>query len=82
MAPSVIQTIEKPMEPQALNRITRLEEKLSLSEDLLDHLNRMVATQQEQISVLAREVQRLRDAMASAQDGGPTGQHDERPPHY
>ena len=70
------------MDTQTLNRITRLEEKLSLSEDLLDHLNRLVATQQEQIGGLAREVQRLRDALASTQDGGPAGQHDERPPHY
>ncbi|MEY4646978.1 MAG: SlyX, partial [Bacteroidota bacterium] len=45
------------------NRLTRLEEKVSLAEDLLDHLNRMVATQQDQIAVLAREVQRLRDAL-------------------
>lgn len=70
------------MNPQLPERITRLEEKLSLSEDLLEHLNRMVATQQQQIAVLAREVQRLREAMITAQEGGPGGQHDERPPHY
>lgn len=70
------------MQTPTLNRITRLEEKLTLSDDLLDHLNRRVATQQEQIEALAREVRRLRDALSSAQDGGPAGPHDERPPHY
>ncbi|MEY4862643.1 MAG: hypothetical protein RLZ51_738 [Pseudomonadota bacterium] len=70
------------MDLQVNERITRLEEKLSLSEDLLDHLNRLVATQQEQIAVMAREIQRLRDSLAAGQPDGVSGQHDERPPHY
>jgi len=82
VAPCTEPTLAEPMDTPDSNRLTRLEEKVSLAEDLLDHLNRMVATQQDQIAVLAREVQRLRDALASAQEGGPSGQHNERPPHY
>ncbi|MFZ9405561.1 MAG: SlyX family protein [Burkholderiaceae bacterium] len=70
------------MDHQADARLTRLEEKLSLSEDLLDHLNRLVATQQEQIAIMAREIKRLRDALASAQSDGTAGPDHEKPPHY
>lgn len=63
-------------------RITELEIKLSYTEDLLDTLNELVARQQQDISVLLREVGQLRQqgtepGMAAAQNP-----RDELPPHY
>ena len=63
-------------------RLNRIEEKLSLSEDLVESLNLIVAKQQEQIAVMARELQRLSEAVSEARQGGPQPLLDERPPHY
>jgi SlyX protein len=62
-------------------RLTRLEIKLSYTEDLLDTLNQLVATQQDQIDLLLREVARLRQ-QSSASPSGPHNLRDELPPHY
>ena len=64
-------------------RLMDLEVKLSFAEDLLDHLNDLVARQQEQIDLLIREVGKLKDRAPEA--GGGAGTRDPRddiPPHY
>ena len=64
------------------DRLTALEIKTCFNDDLLDTLNRLVTRQQDQIELLARELQRLR-RQAPAQDGdGPRDGRDELPPHY
>jgi len=63
-------------------RLMDLEVKASFTEDLLDHLNEMVARQQEQIDLLLREVMQLRQ---QAPEGGAPpfrSVRDELPPHY
>ncbi len=67
------------------SRIDELEIKLAYAEDLLDSLNRLVATQSEQIEAMGRELVRLRDRIAQSQTL--TGEQssdpdDEKPPHY
>jgi len=41
-------------------RLTELEIKASFADDLLDHLNQVIARQQQQIELLARELAELR----------------------
>lgn len=60
------------------DRLTELEIKASFLEDQLEQLDAVVARQQQQIELLARELQRLRDQPA-LQSPAPL---DERPPHY
>lgn len=60
-----------------------LETKVAFQDDLLESLNRTVASQQLQIDLLQKQVQLLYDQLRSlspsnmAESGG-----DERPPHY
>ncbi len=63
-------------------RLTDLEIKASFAEDLVDHLNRLVARQQDQIDWLLREVAGLRQQAPAAEGGAPGGARDELPPHY
>ncbi|HWS74124.1 MAG TPA: SlyX family protein [Quisquiliibacterium sp.] len=63
-------------------RLTELEIKAAFTEDLLDHLNRLVARQQEQIELLIRELVQLRQQQAAAGEGSPRSLRDELPPHY
>lgn len=63
-------------------RLTELEIKASLAEDLLDTLNAMVARQQETIEMLGREIVRLRQQQTPGEDGAPPTLRDEVPPHY
>jgi len=67
--------------PDADQRLTALEIKISYLEDLADTLNGLVARQQTQIEWLARELLQLRrqGGDSSTPGGGPL---DERPPHY
>jgi SlyX protein len=62
-------------------RLTDLEVKLSFTEDLVDHLNQIVARQQLQIDLLMRELRQLREQV---RDSGtaPRSLRDELPPHY
>jgi len=62
-------------------RLTDLEVKASFTEDLVDHLNDLVARQQEQIDLLIREVGKLKDR-APDTSGAPRDPRDELPPHY
>ncbi|WP_439115045.1 SlyX family protein [Hydrogenophaga sp.] len=63
-------------------RLTQLEIKLSYTEDLLDTLNQLVATQQDQLNLLLREVSRLRQQGGSENMAAPRDPRDELPPHY
>ena len=62
-------------------RLMDLEVKASFTEDLVDHLNDLVAQQQEQIDLLIREVGKLKDR-APDTGGGRADARDELPPHY
>ena len=63
------------------SRLTDLEIKASFTEDLVDELNRIVARQQQQIDLLAREVSQLRQQQAP-DAGAVRNLRDELPPHY
>jgi len=63
-------------------RLTDLEVKASFSEDLVDHLNDLVARQQEQIDLLIREVGKLKDRAPDTGGGATRDPRDELPPHY
>ncbi len=69
---------------RAMNeRLTELEIKLSLTEDLLDELNRTVYRQQEQIDLLQAQLRLLYGQMQSnAEPVEPRNLRDEIPPHY
>jgi len=63
-------------------RLTDLEVKASFTEDLVDHLNDLVARQQEQIALLIREVGKLKDRAPDTGGGATRDPRDELPPHY
>lgn len=63
-------------------RLTDLEVKASFTEDLVDHLNDLVARQQEKIDLLIREVGKLKDRTPDAGGGGARDPRDDLPPHY
>lgn len=63
-------------------RLTDLEVKSGFTEDLLDHLNQLVARQQQQIDLLINEVIQLRQQVNDAGGGTFRSLRDEMPPHY
>ncbi|HWI10202.1 MAG TPA: SlyX family protein [Burkholderiaceae bacterium] len=67
---------------QLEQRLTDLEIKASFAEDLVDHLNALVARQQTQIDWLLREVAALRQQAPAGEGGAPRSLRDELPPHY
>ncbi len=68
--------------PQDIDaRLTDLEVKASFTEDLVEHLNQIVARQQQQIDRLVRELDQLRQQQ-SHDGGGLRSLRDELPPHY
>ena len=71
-----------PMTEPTNDRLTELEIKLSLTEDLVDELNRTVFRQQQQIDALIAEMRTLRDQVRTAEPGEPRNLRDEIPPHY
>jgi SlyX protein len=64
------------------DRLEKIENKLSLSEDLLEELNKTVYQQQRQIDQLQREIVRLREQMLTAMPNEARNLNDEIPPHY
>lgn len=62
------------------NRITELEIKLALQDELLDELNRIVATQQQQMDQVVNELRWLQQQEPSGH--GQKSLLDEIPPHY
>jgi SlyX protein len=63
-------------------RLTDLEIKASFTEDLVDHLNDVVARQQQQIELLIREVGKLKDRAPDTGQGEARDARDDLPPHY
>lgn len=63
-------------------RLTELEIKASYAEDLLDHLNHIIARQQLQIDRLSEEVAHLRQQQPEPGTGTFRSLRDELPPHY
>lgn len=64
------------------SRISELEAKISLAEDLLDALNRTVYRQQQQIDELQRELRALREQVRNAGPVASARPEDNLPPHY
>ena len=71
-----------PYNTEIEKRLTDLEVKASFSEDLVDHLNDLVARQQEQIELLIREFGKLKDRAPDTGGGATRDPRDELPPHY
>ena len=63
-------------------RLTALEVKASFTEDLVDHLNQIVASQQLHIDRLLVEVARLGEQGGSGDGELFRNLRDELPPHY
>jgi SlyX protein len=63
-------------------RLEKIETKLSLSEDLLEELNKTVYRQQQQIEQLQREVISLRKQLQASLPNEPRNPAEEIPPHY
>ena len=65
------------------SRITELEIKVALQDDLLDALNLAVTRQQQQIDLLQEQLRHLyRMQQAGNQDGDSQSLRDDIPPHY
>ena len=65
------------------SRLTEIEIKLALTEDLVDTLNMTVHPQQEQIDALQRQIRLLYQQMQSASPAAEARDlRDEIPPHY
>jgi SlyX protein len=62
-------------------RLTDLEIKTSLADDMLDQLNQTIFRQQQMIDALAREVHSLRQQLPQDRSSG-QNLRDELPPHY
>jgi SlyX protein len=72
------------LKDRAMNeRLNELEIKLSLTEDLVEELNRTVYRQQEQLDLLQAQLRLLYGQMqANAEPDEPRNLRDEIPPHY
>ncbi len=64
------------------DRLEKIESKLSLAEDLLDELNKLVYKQQRQIEQLQRALVGLQEQVESVAPNEPRRLMDEIPPHY
>lgn len=69
-------------ESEINKRLTDLEIKLSLADDLLDQLNQTVFRQQQQIEALTREIIALRNQIPEEKNTQLPSLRDEIPPHY
>lgn len=63
-------------------RLTDLEIKLGLADDMLDQLNQALFRQQQLIERLARELGDLRQQVPESAGGSLRNLRDEIPPHY
>ena len=80
--PALFHNAGMPHDPDIDKRLTDLEVKASFSEDLVDHLNDLVARQQEQIDLLIREVGKLKDRAPDTGGGATRDPREDLPPHY
>ena len=69
-------------ESQINKRLTDLEIKLGLADDLLDQLNKTIFRQQQQIEALSREIVALRRQIPEERNTQLPSLRDEIPPHY
>ncbi len=79
------QSALRKLSPRAVmeSRLTEIEIKLALTEDLVDTLNLTVHRQQEQIDALQRQlVQIYQQMQAAAPSAESRDLRDEIPPHY
>jgi SlyX protein len=63
-------------------RLTDLEIKVSLADDLLDQLNQTIFRQQQQIDLLMRDITDLRNQIPEERTTQLPSMRDELPPHY
>ncbi|AOY01178.1 SlyX family protein [Jeongeupia sp. USM3] len=63
------------------DRLTELEIRLALQDELLDELNRVVARQQQDLELLAQALRQVQEQQRSG-PGAPRSLFDEIPPHY
>jgi len=63
-------------------RLTELEIKVGLADDLIDQLNQTIFKQQQQIEFLAKELASLRQQMPQERNTQLPSLRDELPPHY
>ena len=63
-------------------RLTNLEIKLSFTEDMVEELNKTLFRQQEQIDLLIREVDKLRQQSTDETTTASRSAADDFPPHY
>jgi SlyX protein len=71
-----------PSPPSLEQRLTDLEIKTGLADDMLDQLNQTIFRQQQLIDALAREVNALRQQLPQDRNTGLQNLRDELPPHY
>ncbi|CAN1566878.1 slyX Protein SlyX [Burkholderiaceae bacterium] len=69
-------------QPSLEQRLTDLEIKTGLADDMLDQLNQTIFRQQQLIDALAREVNALRQQLPQDRNTGLQNLRDELPPHY
>ena len=69
------------MEQRIEQRLTDLEIKAGLADDMLDQLNQTIFRQQQMIDALAREVNALRQQLPQDRNSGLQNLRDELPPH-
>ena len=63
-------------------RLTELDIKVGLADDLIDHLNQTLFRQQQQIEFLAKELASLRQQLPQERNTQLPSLRDELPPHY
>jgi len=71
-----------PSPPSLEQRLTDLEIKTGLADDMLDQLNQTIFRQQQLIDALARELNTLRQQLPQDRNTSLQNLRDELPPHY
>lgn len=69
-------------QPSLEKRLTDLEIKTGLADDMLDQLNQTIFRQQQLIDALARELNALRQQLPQDRNTSLQNLRDELPPHY
>ncbi|MFC4158320.1 SlyX family protein [Chitinimonas lacunae] len=70
------------MENDFESRLTELEIRLALQDNLVDELNRVIALQQQQIDRLQAELRSLHQHVRTLEPAGRGSPEQEIPPHY
>ena len=68
--------------PSTDDRLTELEIKAALAEDMLEALSNTIYRQQQQIEQVQQELRTLRQQMQASSPAEPHSPNDEPPPHY